>query len=253
MKKNKQARILIDGDIICYQITSRLEEPIHWGDDIWTLHCDFKRAKAEFKNYITSLRENLGIHEVLIFLTSSGDNYRNLIYPGYKANRSGKRKPMCLAVMREWLSDDWGAITEPRLEADDLLGIYATNPTYKGSIIVSLDKDLRTIPGKLSADGVHVEKITQQQSVYNHATQVLTGDATDGYPGCPGIGPKTAAKLFAEIKPSKTIKPYWDIIAKAYEKAGQLEHDAMLQGRVAYILQWRDYDFKTKKVAIWKP
>jgi len=33
------------------------------------------------------------------------------------------------------------SITEPRLEADDLLGIYATNPENKNSIIVSLDKD----------------------------------------------------------------------------------------------------------------
>ena len=41
MKKNKQAKILIDGDIICYQITSRLEEPIHWGDDIWTLIANY--------------------------------------------------------------------------------------------------------------------------------------------------------------------------------------------------------------------
>ena len=49
------------------------------------------------------------------------------------------------------------------------------------------------------------------------------------------------------------MKGYWEVIKAAYKKAGQLEHDAIIQARVSYILQWRDYDFKTKKVAIWKP
>ena len=251
-KKKNNSKILIDGDIICYQIATKIEEPIHWGNDMWTLHSDFGSAKFIFNNYIKDLREQLGIHEVLIFLTS-GSNYRDLIYPGYKGNRKGKRKPTCLHVMRRWLEEEWDAITEPRLEADDLLGIYATNPKYKGSIIVSLDKDLRTIPGKLSVDGIKVERITKQKSIYNHATQILCGDSTDNYPGCPGVGPKTAAKLLAEVKPTRTMKGYWEVIKAAYKKAGQLEHDAIIQARVSYILQWRDYDFKTKKVAIWKP
>tara|TARA_E500000331_G_scaffold332621_1_gene355978 strand:+ start:258 stop:1007 length:750 start_codon:yes stop_codon:yes gene_type:complete len=246
-------QILIDGDIICYQIASNIEQPIHWGDDMWTLHSDFNQAKSEFESYINNLKQRLEIKDVKIFLTDGKSNFRELIFPNYKGNRKDKRKPTCLHHMRYWLRDKYNAITEPRLEADDLLGIYATNPDYKGSVVVSADKDLRTIPGKLSNNGVDIEKITQQDAIYNHAYQILIGDSTDNYPGCPGVGPKTAEKLLTDVKGADSMEDYWEIIVNAYKKAGQLEHDALIQGRVSYILNWKDYDFKTKKIKIWKP
>lgn len=248
-----KSKLLIDGDIIAYQITSQIEEPIHWGNDLWTLHSDFKTAKDNLNVYIKTLKENLYLSDITIFLTDGSENFRKKIYPDYKSNRKDKRKPTCLPEMRKYMIEEYGAITEPRLEADDLLGIYSTKPSHKNSIVVSLDKDLRTIPGKLSPDGSNILKITKKKAIYNHATQILVGDTTDNYPGCPGIGPKTAAKLFADIKESTIMKPYWEVILKTYDKAGLTESDALTQARISYILQDKDYDFKSKKIKLWKP
>ena len=43
---NKNKKMLVDGDLLVYKITSSLEEPIDWGNDIWTLSSDTKIIKA---------------------------------------------------------------------------------------------------------------------------------------------------------------------------------------------------------------
>ena len=30
--------MIVDADLVIYKIASGLEEPIDWGDDVWTLH-----------------------------------------------------------------------------------------------------------------------------------------------------------------------------------------------------------------------
>ena len=39
--------LLIDGDILIYKIATLNEEPTHWGEGLWTLHCDENICKAE--------------------------------------------------------------------------------------------------------------------------------------------------------------------------------------------------------------
>ena len=45
---NKGKIMLVDGDLLAYKITSSLEEPIDWGDDVWTLWSDLKKGKQLF-------------------------------------------------------------------------------------------------------------------------------------------------------------------------------------------------------------
>ena len=44
--------MLVDGDLLAYKITSALEEPIQWEDDVWTLHCDLDKCKQFWKQSI---------------------------------------------------------------------------------------------------------------------------------------------------------------------------------------------------------
>ena len=41
---NTNKVMIVDGDLIVYKIASSLEEPIDWGDDVWTLHSDLGKG-----------------------------------------------------------------------------------------------------------------------------------------------------------------------------------------------------------------
>ena len=130
------------------------------------------------------------------------------------------------------------------LEADDALGIYATaNP---GNVIVSPDKDMRQIPGKLY-DLKDVTTIDPHDGHKWHFVQTLAGDQTDGYAGVPGYGVKTATKLFEEKG------YYWETVVDAFKSKGMTHDDALLNARLAKILQASDYDFINKRFIAWCP
>ena len=132
----------------------------------------------------------------------------------------------------------------PELEADDAMGIYATQ--FPGNTIVSPDKDMRQIPGKL----FNLEDtitITPEEGARWHLIQTLAGDQTDGYSGVPGIGVKRAATLFDK-------EGYgWATVVKAFEDKGLTEEDALLNARLARILTIDDYDTKSKTPLLWTP
>ena len=238
--------LLIDGDILAYTIASNSEQAINWGDDLWTLHTDFNECKSKIEDYIKNVTNTFSAKKVYIFLSDT-HNFRKQIYPAYKLNRTNKRKPVCLPQIKRYLFETHEAISEPRLEADDLMGIFATDPNIKGNkIIVSIDKDLKTIPGNISVDLETVEKITKKKAKYNHALQTLCGDSVDNFPGAPGIGPVKAAAIL-------NTKEIWSAVENAFIKAKLTKEDALLQARLAYILQHGDYNFKSKKIKMWKP
>ena len=62
------------------------------------------------------------------------------------------------------------------------MGIFATHEP--GNIIVSPDKDMRQIPGKLY-DLKETVDITEEEGMRWHLVQTLAGDQTDGYSGVP--------------------------------------------------------------------
>tara|TARA_Y100000590_G_C15695279_1_gene1004886 strand:+ start:374 stop:1111 length:738 start_codon:yes stop_codon:yes gene_type:complete len=238
--------LLVDGDILAYTISSNSEQAIHWGDDLWTLSTDFKECKDKVNEYLKNISKNFNAKKVYIFLSDT-NNFRKQIYPEYKLNRINRRKPTVLYELKRYLFEEHEAISEPRLEADDLMGIFATDPKIKGNkIIISIDKDLKTIPGQISKDLETVEKITKKKAQYNHAFQTLCGDASDNFPGCPGIGPVKAEKIL-------DTKNLWKSVLNAFSKAKLNPDSALLQARLAYILQHGDYNFKTKKIRMWRP
>ena len=236
--------LLIDGDIVVYQYSSTVEHEVDWGNDVWSLWADAKEAQQLILQYIDILVDETAADD-FIFCFSDKDNFRKDIDSNYKSNRKGKRKPVCYKALKQWITDEYKTETWDRLEADDVMGIMATSTMLKGEkVIVSEDKDLKTIPGLLWRSG-EMLNISQEEADYNHLYQTLVGDATDGYPGLRGVGDKRATELL------KT--PTWETVVKAFEKAGQTEADALVQARLARILRASDYNFEFDQPIIWSP
>jgi DNA polymerase-1 len=236
--------VLIDGDILCYTTAAAVEKPVDWGNDLWTLHSDFKEAKQRVDVDIVEFVETLGGTKFTVCLSDS-ENFRKQLYPEYKSNRVGVRKPVVFSALRDYLIDNWDCQFWPRLEADDVMGILATGKDE--CVIVSADKDLRTVPTKVynpSKPDLGVIDVSETEADRNHLIQTLTGDRTDGYPGCPGIGPARAEKI---------VDGGWDAVVDAYAKAGLNEATALTQARLARILRKGDYVRKTGLVKLWAP
>ena len=240
---------LIDADIVAFKAATAAETPIEWGDGLWTLHGYASDAQFYCENYFADLRNKLGKGELRLYLSDTG-NWRKSILPSYKSNRTGSRKPMLLPVIREWMREKYDAKSISGLEADDMLGIKATRD--KDCSIVSEDKDLKTIPAAVfnPAKDSEPKVITQYEADYQHMMQTLTGDATDGYSGCPTVGPKTAQKILAD---AENIDEMWAAVTAAYAKQKLSAEVATVQAQVARICRASDFNFQTKRVIPWTP
>lgn len=239
--------LLLDGDIIAYQCAAAAEHPTNWGDGLWTLHSYEHEVEAAIDDYVYKLQEAAGIDRVATAISHT-KNFRKRVAPYYKGNRKDIRKPMLLLHAKAYLSQRYTGIILNDLEADDVLGLYATSMPDE-YVIWSLDKDLRSIPGFHLIDG-NIEEITKDQADLAFYTQVLTGDMVDNYAGCPKVGPKTAEKILAGLTDREVI---WAAIVNAYTKAGLNEDVAIENAQLARILRDGEYDVETGEVFLWQP
>lgn len=248
----QKVTLLIDGDVVVYKATAAVEVETQWDDDLWTLHSNPEQAKEIIDHQVEFFTDKLGASDV-IFAFSDSHNFRKDIYPLYKNNRAGKRKPVAFKDVKQWVTDKWPTYVRPGLEGDDILGILSTSEKIiKGqSIIISVDKDFKTIPGYFWNPDKDEEPtfISSEDADRYHLYQTLIGDTTDGYPGCPGIGPVKAEKILDSVP----VVDRWKAVVAAYEKVGLTEEDALTQARCARILRYTDYDFKKKEVKLWSP
>jgi 5'-3' exonuclease len=248
--------LLIDGDLVLFKGTVAVEREICWDGENWTLHSNAEEAWVAVEDQLHKLFKRFKTEEHVIAFTSS-PTFRHALSPSYKGNRVGQRKPVAYAATKERLGRKGYTIaSEPALEADDVLGILATrNPD--DTIICSTDKDMRTVPCMLW-DDKELTKITEAEADYKHLYQTLVGDASDGYPGCPGIGPVKAAKLLDATAWTSDCgltwpQAMWMQVAAAFEKAKLTEEDALLQARLARILRVEDWDAEKREPILWQP
>ncbi len=243
--------ILLDGDILAYKHASGSEIATDWGDDIWSLWSDVRQARAQLDADIQLLVKNLKADSIEVALTGK-KNFRQQIDPTYKASRRSSRKPMGLPALRQHLVAEWKAIITEPLEADDMLGVWATDKEFhSGSrkVIVSTDKDMRTIPCELwnpNKPEQGIQMISQEAADRFHLFQTLVGDSTDGYSGCPTIGPTRANRLL-------DLNPTWEAVLDAHPIQAINEPQALQQARLARILRVTDYDQATGEIKHWKP
>jgi len=239
--------ILLDGDIVLHRACSVASTKIQWDDEVsWSV--DLRQAGGFIREELAKLRRKLGAKKVLIALGDRRANFRKELYAEYKAHRAAFPKPPGFLELEARLKAHAKTVSEPRLEGDDMLGLLATKEPLEGKVIVTIDKDLRQIPGwHYNPDSDTLFEVTPEEGERWHLHQTLTGDRTDNYPGCPGIGTVRALRLLGDKGAT------WEVVLEAFEKAGKTEEDALLQARLARILRQGDYDRKTKTVRMWTP
>lgn len=143
--------------------------------------------------------ETVGAHDYEIYLTGS-NNFRNRINPEYKANREGKVDPRYRQDANAYLVTEYGGSVTDGFEADDALGIRATELMAE-SIVCSIDKDLLMIPGDhynwRKNEFTHVTPLDGLRCFYR---QLLTGDRTDNIFGVRGLGPVKSAQRINHLE-----------------------------------------------------
>jgi DNA polymerase I len=244
--------LLIDADGYAFKAAAGVQKSFTWDGDNAVPHANLEDAQDVFLATIATISRHAGADEVVLCWSCPTRRYfRHDIFPAYKGNRKGGERPIVLADLRAWAEGRYRSYVKPSLEADDILGILATHPKIipGRKIIASMDKDLTQIAGEhLSSDG-EVTWVTPDEAKRFLALQILMGDASDGYPGIPGIGPKKAAKILSGVPEGESALP---VIRAAYEAAGLTTDDMAVQVNVARILQARHYDITNRRPILWR-
>ena len=113
-------KALIDGDMILYRSCFSAEKEIRWDDDIFTVHSDFSELKKSFVSLIDYIQEELNASEIIVSF-SDRLTFRHQMYPLYKAQRQGKRSPLGINDLREWVCESYD-IAFWKLNESGLLG-----------------------------------------------------------------------------------------------------------------------------------
>lgn len=175
---------LIDGDVVGHRVGFTTEN-----DEFWV-------AKARCDAMLDTILLSTGVEEYQLWLSGNPkDNFRYNVYPKYKANRT-KPKPRHYEGIKEYLVREWGARFTEGYEADDALGINQTESAgIYSTVICSIDKDLKQIPG-LHYNFVKEEwdEIDEDRALKEFYKQIIIGDVSDNIPGAYGMGPVKAAK-----------------------------------------------------------
>ena len=236
-------KLLIDADFIVYKCCAACETEIDYGEDVIFVTSNFSDAYNAVKKEVEKIKSAFGGFASPILFFSDSKNFRKKISPDYKGHRNRKKPCGYKRVIRN-LRIEYDVIVMPELEADDAMGIYATQ--HPGNVVVSPDKDMKQIAGKLY-DLETSKDITAEEGARWHLIQTLAGDQTDGYSGVPGIGVKRAETLFNKEGYS------WSTVVKAFEDKGLTETDALTNARLARILTIDDYDTKRQEPKLWTP
>lgn len=184
-----------------------------------------------------------------------GKTFRHEAYPPYKAQREETPEDIKLSV--PYIKEILHAMNIPVLqadgfEADDVIGTLATQAGKAGveTYMLTPDKDY----GQLIAPNVYMfkprhgggydkigeEEIKDKYGI-NSAHQVidllaLMGDSADNYPGCPGVGEKTAAKLINEFGSCEELLAHTDRLkGKMREKVEKAKDDIKMSKFLATI------------------
>ncbi len=192
-----------------------------------------------FTNMLLKMLQDYHAPYLAVVFDTARENFRNQIYPQYKANRDETPEdliPQFPLIREATQAFDIPVLEREGYEADDLIATYARLALEQGKkvVIVSSDKDLMQLirPGVRMLDpmknkwleladviekfGVAPEKVVD--------VQALAGDKVDNVPGVPGIGVKTAAELINTYGTLEELLARAGEIKQPKRREGLIEH-----------------------------
>ena len=198
---------LIDGDICLHRVGFTTDN-----EEFWV-------AKARLDDMLDKILIDTNCESFQVWLSDSAtNNFRYGIYPGYKANRIGKPRPKHLEALKEYAIQEWGARFAEGMEADDFLGIFQ-DEEHPTTVICSIDKDLKQIPGKhYNFVKEEWEDVTRDRAMIEFYKSIIVGDVSDNIPGAYGMGP---------VKAEKAIKHAGELAAGCAEDIEQALFEAV--------------------------
>jgi DNA polymerase-1 len=200
--------LAIDGPFVLYRSFFALPDSITDGEDHPV------NALLGSVNLILRIAADAQPRAIIVCFGAEAAHYRTELYPDYHA----ARPPVPAAL--QWQFDrapalfeafGWSSMSSDSLEADDLLGALADVEVDAGgrALIMTGDRDMY----QCAAEHVSVVYLKQGASGFEEVDPAevrnrygidpelvpdfiaLRGDPSDGLPGAPGIGAKTAAAL----------------------------------------------------------
>ncbi len=165
-------------------------------------------------NVLLRIAADRGPRAIAVCFGAEAADYRVALYPNYHADRPPV--PDALAWQLEqapafFAGFGWSSESSPDLEADDLLGSLAAVEAAAGgrTLILTGDRDMYQCAGervsvlylKSGIAGFEEVDASEVERRYGIGPALvpdfiaLRGDPSDGLPGAPGVGPKTAALL----------------------------------------------------------
>ncbi len=184
-----------------------------------------------------------------------GKTFRHEAFPAYKAQRQETPEDIKLSV--PIIQDILKAMNIPILiaegfEADDVIGTLATKAAEAGveTYMLTPDKDYGQLIQKNvfmfrprhggGYDKIGEQDIEEKYGIPNAANVIdllaLMGDSADNYPGCPGVGEKTAAKLINQFGTTENLLAHTDEIkGKIREKVENAKADIEMSKFLATI------------------
>jgi 5'-3' exonuclease len=200
--------LAIDGPFVLYRSFFALPESITGADDRPV------NALLGAVNLILRIVADRRPRAVVVCFGAEAAAYRVELYPGYHAQRPPVPETL------QWQFDQapelfgafgWSSESDPGLEADDLLGSLAEAESAAGghALIMTGDRDMYQCAServsvvflKQGASGFEEVDPAEVRTRYGIPPELvpdfiaLRGDPSDGLPGAPGIGAKTAADL----------------------------------------------------------
>ncbi len=165
-----------------------------------------------------------------------GPTFRSEAYPAYKAQREATPEdikqsvPIIKNILKAW---NIPILEAEGYEADDVIGTLATKAGEQGidTYMLTPDKDY----GQLVRENVKIyrprhgggyevmgpEEVKAKYTIPSTEAVIdllaLMGDSADNFPGCPGVGEKTAVKLINEFGTVESL------IARTSEIKGALQ------------------------------